>query len=488
MSKIQHTILVLISIVSSFQCLAFYEGGAKFTAQLNYTKPPDSLIVKTFTKNWTYSDYPVSYFKAYQKGKFRFELEEFKKPVMIMITIKQGNKRLSYSYFMEHTDNVNFEVFRNNQRDSIAFSGNGSEKYNLVNQLEDEFKEYFSERSKLKLTITENLESALEKYAQMVQDYNGRKQEHIEKSNLSPEMKELINLQFANYYGDWSWLLSNLFVFKKTSQEVRDQIRASYLKFSPIFTQLPTAGSINCHRYIGALFDRVRADRLMGNNVGSIPLEQYYHAITNQYSGPVRERLLAEFFMSNYTLQNITSSASLSFDSLVADARRYLGKSELLSEALDYRSRLKRGNKLTEPTFTDLLGNPFNLETLTGKVLLIKVWATGCGGCMDFERRLIQDISPSFEGEQQFKVVSINVDKRTENWINSLNTGKYSTRRHLNLNTGGQGLSHPFLKQLNVNALPFVLIVDKKGNIYQKLDLSIENNDIIKVISSAIKE
>jgi thiol-disulfide isomerase/thioredoxin len=461
-----------------------------FNGKICYTNPPDSLFIKTYPMAWRYTDYNYYPIKTNQDSEFSFKFTAIQEPLFISFsTLYNGRGKSISNYFVEPTDNVNINIYSSDGKDSIVFSGVGAEKYNLINALEREYKEYFSKRKALRLINNVDLESELQAYQQLVEKYAFRKKTLINNASaITPKVKEIIDFQFANYYGDWAWLLTRIYVNKKNSLHTKQITRKQYIKFNNGFFQLPTEESMACPNYVSSLIDRIKSNLLFTGSVGTIPFSSYFSEITSKYNGIIRERLLAELFRSDFAMLDIDPIESKAYDNFVSDAKKYLAKSEVLAEALDFKGRFKRGANIYDPIFNKPNGQPFHLSELRGKVVLLKMWGTGCGACITFQHSFEKYIYPQFKDDPRFASVSINVDNEKVRWLKSLNTGKYSNKTGINVYTGGEGMNHSFTKHYNILATPFLLLIDKNGKIYSKLGGYMDMEEINSLIHSAVND
>lgn len=125
------------------------------------------------------------------------------------------------------------------------------------------------------------------------------------------------------------------------------------------------------------------------------------------------------------------------------------------------QSRLKRGMAFYNFCLPDTSGEKHNLSDFEGKVLILDFWFNGCTGC--------GQMAPILDSlEQQFKhkdirFVSISIDRNEKLWRNGI--GKYSAKNSLQLYTEGMEMNHPLLKFLKARGFPFLVAVDKRGNL-----------------------
>ncbi|MCY1555050.1 Thioredoxin-like protein [compost metagenome] len=117
-------------------------------------------------------------------------------------------------------------------------------------------------------------------------------------------------------------------------------------------------------------------------------------------------------------------------------------------------------------------------------MLLIDFWYTGCGACMGFHKNFHQRGYPLIKDNKDFVYVSVSIDKQKKTWLKSVANGDYSSNDYLNLNTE-LGVSDPFLKYYERNAMPFLILVDKNGKIYSSRIIP-EPKAVVQLINEAL--
>lgn len=123
-----------------------------------------------------------------------------------------------------------------------------------------------------------------------------------------------------------------------------------------------------------------------------------------------------------------------------------------------------------------LLGKPFALEGVVrfdqkaftwdeyrGNVVLVDFWATWCGPCL----REIPAIRKTYESlhEEGFEVVSINMDEDLTQAEEFLTKQAFPWATFRSDDPAALGFNSSFAQQLGVNAIPFMLLLDRDGNV-----------------------
>lgn len=129
-----------------------------------------------------------------------------------------------------------------------------------------------------------------------------------------------------------------------------------------------------------------------------------------------------------------------------------------------YRSFMLDRELSVDYIFADMNGEPVRLSDFKGKLVLIDFWFTGCSGCMQINpvvRKAEKEIMESADGEVVFLSVSVDMDPAV--FKGSVAGGKYTTEHSVNLNTGGVGRYHQFLKDHDVFSYPTLVLLDRNG-------------------------
>lgn len=110
-----------------------------------------------------------------------------------------------------------------------------------------------------------------------------------------------------------------------------------------------------------------------------------------------------------------------------------------------------------EFTLEDLKGSKISLSNLSGKVVLLNVWATWCGPC----KREIPDFIEAYEQykDKGLEIIGISVDRISQSKVLSF-TEKYKINYPVAMTTSKLTKDYgPF------PAIPITIIIDKNGKI-----------------------
>lgn len=117
------------------------------------------------------------------------------------------------------------------------------------------------------------------------------------------------------------------------------------------------------------------------------------------------------------------------------------------------------GNTAPDFTQNDTSGAPVSLATYRGKVVMIDFWASWCGPCIS-ALPTVKSIWQKYR-DQDFVLISVSLDYNLESWRRFI--------RENNLDwvhiSDGRYWNNAVAVQYDVNAIPAVFLIDRKGKI-----------------------
>jgi len=182
----------------------------------------------------------------------------------------------------------------------------------------------------------------------------------------------------------------------------------------------------------------------------------YYRFLKKNYSGKLLERLVADMLFRDRVEPGDNSG-------LINDALTWVKNQDFRIVLSNLKSHRAPGAKAFEFSFSDDQGQMHTMDEFKGKIVFIDFWFTGCGNCIQ-----VTPFIKHLEGYFQQKPVvflSINIDNTKEEWLKSIQTGKYTTKLGTNLFSGGNGLNSPISKYYSVDAGPTLILIDQSGKI-----------------------
>ncbi|NRF41124.1 TlpA disulfide reductase family protein [Pedobacter foliorum] len=475
---------------------AIFSGTFKYSKK----KQPDSVLVWTYP-NANFWDSSVDYkAKVNNDGTFSFRIPALDKPLFFVIKVLQADRVetlgwFSLSWYAEPGDDIHIALTETAGDDNLLFTGKGAAKYNLIAALQRVKDNFTSLYTELKESDTPTeVQQKLDKLASLLKTNMQKKQQLIDSSEvqISPSMRKLIDYQFARYDTEWGDYISDGYrvAYHKKGPEVQQILKAAFNQTFFDTEQEQDTQSLLSPEHFSGLLRHYKTEALLKGSGKGADLRTFYELLKHHTGQPeIKERLLSQFLMDGKSLQYISRYDPITYDSLVIDASPFL-TSKQGKEIMSKKTKLAKGRPFYDTDFTDLQGNVFNTSALKGKVFIIDMWGTGCGGCAQFHHLFESQVWPALKDQKEFKFLSVNTDKDRKRWIESLNTGTYTSKAYLNVFTGaGTGLlGHSLSKYYEVNAAPFVLLVDKQHQIVAKLTGYFTPKELLRLINKAISE
>ncbi|MCD0488320.1 thioredoxin family protein [Pedobacter sp. MC2016-14] len=425
-------------------------------------------------------------------GHFSFNLPDLNKPYKIHLYIYNAyalevRGLWSYDGYAESGDDIKMRiVLKAETLDSVYFSGQGCNKYNLTHKLHRQFsKYYYPSLSMIGLEYPvdnwKELDVKLNQVSNLIRRFKAKKLNLINTARVNAEMKRIINYEFAAYNEEWVWRLTWLF---QQMPAYRYQISQVYLKYKGEFFDNPTTLSLFCPKYIINLSSREILDLMIFRNSDKIEIKTYYDRIKSHYSGTLRDRLFGTFIFSKVPYIYFLDFDNHTKDSLYNDAASLIKvpyvKRAVLQKIEDL-AKVNGNTRIFDAEFVGLDGKMFKLNSLKGTIYLIDAWFLGCSGCANFHNDFEKKVYPKFKDKANFIVLSINFDGNKEKWLKGIESKLYTSLDYVNVYTGGfkdkngYGLNHPFMKYFNVKGGPYLMLVDGNGVIrYQSYNTTAE--------------
>ena len=142
---------------------------------------------------------------------------------------------------------------------------------------------------------------------------------------------------------------------------------------------------------------------------------------------------------------------------------------------------------LPSVTLKDINGNNVDTATLSndGKPFVISFFATWCKPCLR-ELKAVHDVLPDWQDETGVKVIAVSIDEgQNVQKVKPLIEGKgWSEDYTVLLDPAGE-----FKRQMNVNDIPHVFVVDGQGNVVWNHQGYVDGGeeDILEAVIKAAK-
>ena len=407
------------------------------------------------------------------KGEFKFKIVTGNSPFHLSLFLSKRNKNGNLprnvdidDYLIEPGDSIHVTF----DQHSHHFSGVDSYLFKAQYAIEQIDSDrcsltqdtlgYFDTDTKKWL---QQKDSLLNLQLQVLSDY---------KSMVSPGAYEIVRADIIGTNRAWLYRIINfsgpfLSAELPLTRNVADLCRE--LERRPPYIEQENRAALS-PKYVYYLYEKLRIevkyDRII-NHVNIHINENYFSAINKEYSGILRDKLLA------WWLIRITAFNDMQ-PKYPTEALSVMQSPFFIKIVDSLQKNLSKGGVLTDFGFKDVNGRTVHLADFKGKVILIDVWFTGCHGCVMVAAGLPY-VERAFKNRSDLAFVSISIDKDKELWLGSIGknprgllyTPNYATANTTYLYTAGTGRYNPFvIKYLPDGSCPSLMIVDKEGKIF----------------------
>jgi peroxiredoxin len=126
------------------------------------------------------------------------------------------------------------------------------------------------------------------------------------------------------------------------------------------------------------------------------------------------------------------------------------------------QERMKDGKPLPDFSLPDANGKLYSLKNFKGKVIVIDFWASWCGPCRQ-EIPNVKKYYEEFKSTKKVAFVSVSIDAKRPDWEKAVKEENMPWLQLL-APKGGKDVMDTY----QFGGIPYILVIDKEGNIYKK--------------------
>lgn len=207
--------------------------------------------------------------------------------------------------------------------------------------------------------------------------------------------------------------------------------------------------------YIDFLYSRY-ANESKIRFAGASDFTWLYQKIRQNEQGRVRDRLIALLFIKLRKPQDIKP--------VIEDALAFVREKYSLALISEYHNQ-SNGKELKDFTVLDTAGRHINISDFKGKIVVIDFWTIGCGACSLLYENVISRVKQKLKKPIEVAFISVSADGNKQRWLKGIESGMFTSKDAINLNTGNLSMNHPALINNGIKALPTVVLLNREGRI-----------------------
>jgi thiol-disulfide isomerase/thioredoxin len=216
-----------------------------------------------------------------------------------------------------------------------------------------------------------------------------------------------------------------------------------------------------------------------------------YNRAKEIYKGKTRENVM-RFTLSDYRGAMRMVGFTSKTEALLKDYYTQPGypesKKSVREFEIERKAKYGLGN-IPQFNLTDNKGNVLNNEELSGKIVVLDFWFTGCTGCIQMAPAL-RKAEEYFANTPDIAFVGVSIDRKMEQWLKSIADGRYTSGKGIQVYTNGEGADHDIIKKFLVEGYPTLEIVGPDGQIINvdKRKIDPRNDDAQALIALLKKQ
>lgn len=215
------------------------------------------------------------------------------------------------------------------------------------------------------------------------------------------------------------------------------------------------------------------------------PSQNDYEKMTDIFS--TTNTTLHEPFLKNFDFLMMNHGCTEGMESIRPLIEKNVADGELKQKVLQLYAQyepLQKGKPAPLSVFTDIKGKKYTFANFKGKTIVVDVWATWCGSCLE-KMPLFASLKDKFAQHKDIVFIFLSTDrnKAVDTWKKNMAKYEHSGIKILRADVEN---GSSFETDYNISGLPRYIIIDGKGNIF-KAFASSPDKDLEKQIEEAIK-
>jgi hypothetical protein len=311
------------------------------------------------------------------------------------------------------------------------------------------------------------------------------------KDSLSRDTYQLIEADIWGYPRlIWQLQIYSFFNFPKFGRITKSFIKDYFVQKHLQFSELKTSDYILSlsNDYILFLLYKIKIQLYFDGGEVPYSFNQQYEALKKTYKGRVREKVIALSFLNDQTKDLLAPINISAYNFCLSDAVSLVETSFVKNELLKILRIYHKGSPVDTFSLSNIKGELVTKDSFKNKVVFMDFWGTGCSACAFFSKKFEKEIYPFFKNDNRFVYLSVCIDESKTQWKASLQRQLYTFSGAIDVYTQGLGERHPLLQYYGIQALPFLLLMDKNGNFYARLSVLDTSSEIMGEIQKALGE
>lgn len=405
-------------------------------------------------------------------GSFRKRVKLEKGLYYIKYRIEQNDIR--YPIYIGEGNTLNFTFDKENVYKTISFNGTGAPENNYLSEKSKLITGFFGEEEWLKIYSKKD-----KKFLEQNEELNHKLLDLLDSfPNLDEAFKQFerreINFYLLKELGEYNLLRSMGLI--KTNQDhstkfdsIVKNVNLTYnedYKFSLSYQQLV----------------KRRLDNILNKmfNEGFVEDDMVYAKALEKFpKGSIKQHYL--FIGTKYAMAHTKDKKSY-YENYLKICEDSLYSREI-TNIYNNVTALSKGNKT--PVFNNYKsqeGKYVSLEDFKGKFLLIDVWATWCGPCIQ-EFPSLKAIQEQFRGKN-IEFISISIDKKKDykKWESFIRKNNLEGIQLI----ADKDWNSDFIKSYGIMTIPRFIIIDPKGNIINSNAPKPSSKQLIEILHSLL--